>query len=280
VSHFERTTFAAVPSNAPQASDMPEKGTIHPSDEPSECAPPIDKIKELLRTGNVVPDEGSKTYKFENYHANVIGKTRGYKDEAGYNKWDRTNKKKMATYRSWKDVDFRKEDAVEPEWMFKHGQIDGRGVNMETLRPQVAQGQQAMKQKYSAAFERAGRLQVGSCRLAEENFKDMKKLELKGQEGKQVQPEGKDMTILQLYHGALGAIGDLWSFGVSVVEASREEDVHMSWSIKKAQRIWYKLNVKYDHDVSKVTDCARISLVFSGSGASSAQRRRCSRASR
>merc|ERR1719446_1336778 len=71
------------------------------------------------------------------------------------------------------------------------------------------------------------------------------------------------MTILQLYQGALGAIGDLYSFGVSVVEASREQNVHMSWSIKKAQRIWYKLNVKYDYDVSKVTDCARISLVFS-----------------
>ena len=80
------------------------------------------------------------------------------------------------------------------------------------------------------------------------------------------QPEGKEMTIQQLYAGALGAIGDLWSYGVSVVEASGEPGAHLSWGIKKAQRIWFKLSTKYGGDLSRCRDVARLSEHSSARG--------------
>ena len=48
---------------------------------------------------------------------------------------------------------------------------------------------------------------------------------------------------------------------------SGEQRAHLSWGIKKAQRIWFKLNSKYGGDLSKVTDCARISIIFASAGA-------------
>ena len=45
-------------------------------------------------------------------------------------------------------------------------------------------------------------------------------------------------------------------------DASGEHDAALSWGIKKAVRIWYKLATKYMGDISCVTDCARISLEF------------------
>ena len=62
--------------------------------------------------------------------------------------------------------------------------------------------------------------------------------------------------------GALLALPSLWSLGVEAVGASGERGVSLTWGIKKPARIWYKLNVKYNHDVSCVTDCARIAIVF------------------
>ena len=121
------------------------------------------------------------------------------------------------------------------------------------------------------------------------------------------QPGGKELTILGLFEGALGAIGALWEYGLEVRKASGEPTAGLSWGIKKTQcarrpstathsspahcvlhllsprpprpaahrpsrwrapvldacrRIWYKLATKYGGDVSKVTDCARISLEF------------------
>ena len=54
----------------------------------------------------------------------------------------------------------------------------------------------------------------------------------------------------------------LWAYGLEVREASGEHDAGLSWGIKKAGRIWFKLATKYDGDISCVTDCARISLEF------------------
>ena len=67
---------------------------------------------------------------------------------------------------------------------------------------------------------------------------------------------------MSLSKGALGAIGELWAYGLEVRNASGEHDAALSWGIKKAVRIWYKLATKYMGDISCVTDCARISLEF------------------
>ena len=54
----------------------------------------------------------------------------------------------------------------------------------------------------------------------------------------------------------------LWNFGEEAVKASGEEGVVLEWRIKKVRRIYFKLATKYKGDVSKVTDCAAISIVF------------------
>ena len=79
------------------------------------------------------------------------------------------------------------------------------------------------------------------------------------------QPGGEQLDILGLYKGALGAIEALWQYGQQVLEASGEAGgpralVSSAWSVKKACRIWYNLATKYGGDVSRVTDCARISI--------------------
>ena len=49
------------------------------------------------------------------------------------------------------------------------------------------------------------------------------------------QPGGTTLDLIEFYKGALGAIGELWTFGQEAVEASGEPGVAASWSIKKAR---------------------------------------------
>ena len=67
---------------------------------------------------------------------------------------------------------------------------------------------------------------------------------------KEHQPGGKDLDIFGLFKGALGAIGELWAYGLKVREASGEHDAELSWGIKKTHRIWYKWATKYNGDLT------------------------------
>ena len=104
----------------------------------------------LIDAGTVVPDEHDGPYALGSYHNNVTGKWRGYKAEAGYDAWFDTNKAIMARQTSWATIDFEAEDAVDPEYMFSYGAINGKGVPMHELRPVVIEAQEKMKAGYTA----------------------------------------------------------------------------------------------------------------------------------
>ena len=91
----------------------------------------------LIAAGTVVPDEHDGPYALGSYHDNVTGRHRGYKDEAGLDAWFAKNDAIMARQTSWATIDFEAEDAVDPEYMFSYGAINGRGVDMRELRPVV-----------------------------------------------------------------------------------------------------------------------------------------------
>ena len=118
------------------------------------------------------------------------------------------------------------------------------------------QAQQEMCAVYSHAYEVAcGQLTdasdgEGKVGRASEAFDRIAALPEKL--GKVAQPGGSAMGITDLFTGALGAIGELWAFGQRAIAASGEAGVAASWGIKKPRRIWFKLNVKYDGDVSQV----------------------------
>ena len=109
----------------------------------------------LIDAGTVVPDEHDGPYALGSYHDNVTGEHRGYKAQAGIDVWHATNKAIMARQTSWATIDFEAEDAVDPEYMFSYGAINGIGVTMRQLRPTVIAAQAAMKAGYGAAFESA-----------------------------------------------------------------------------------------------------------------------------
>ena len=109
----------------------------------------------LIDAGTVVPDEHDGPYALGSYHRNVTGRHRGYKAQAVYDAWFATNKAIMARQTCWATIDFEAEDAVDPEYMFTFGEINGRGMSMRELRPVVIEAQAAMKAGYGAAFESA-----------------------------------------------------------------------------------------------------------------------------
>ena len=197
-------------------------------------APP--SFAKLIADGTVVPDEGKGPYDLASYHANITGKYRGYKDVKGYDEWFDKNKKIMETYTSWETINLEKADAadpeagaaVDPEYMFSYGTINGRGLNMATLRPKVIEAQKLMKEGYEGAFKTAC-----SKPNASEAIERIKTLPEKKDQVHQ--PGGTALDLIKFYKGALGAIGELWTFGQKAIDASGEEDVAASWSIKKAR---------------------------------------------
>ena len=217
-------------------------------------APPP-SFKKLIAEGTVVPDEHNGPYALASYHANVTGTHRGYKAAAGYEEWHATNKAIMALQTSWGTIDFEAENAVDPEYMFTYGAINGFGVDMRLLRPMIIEAQEGMRTGYGGAFESA-RAKPGAAEVYERIAALPEKIE------KVRQPGGEQLDLLGLYKGALGAVGKLWEYGQQAIVASGEAGVAASWGLKKAMRIWFKLTAKYRGDVSKVTDCARISLEF------------------
>ena len=230
-------------------------GTVKRSDKPSERAPDAAAFAKLVAAGTVVPDEASKPHEVDKYHKNVIGAARGYKEVAGYKAWFARNREAVAKQTGWDRIDFDSEDAPDPTWLLVYGVINGTGCQMQLFRPTVIEAQRAMRKEYGAARETA-RAQRGAVAM----FKRIEHTD--DRSGKVAQWGGAALTILELYEGALTALPELWRFGEQVAEASGEQDVEVSWDIKKPVRIWFKLATKYDGDVSKVIDCARISVVL------------------
>ena len=180
----------------------------------------------LIDAGTVVPDEHDGPYVLRSYHDNVTGDHRGYKAKAGVLAWVDTNEAIMARQTSWATIDFEAEGAVDPEYMFSYGVINGEGVNMQQLRPVVIAAQAAMKKGYDAAFESARSKQgaaAGFDRVAA----------LAEISGKVRQPGGDQLELVGLYKGALGAVGELWAYGQRAIAASGEAGVAASWGIKK-----------------------------------------------
>ena len=206
--------------------------------QPDEASPPPDKASAkapppsfavLIAAGTVVPDEREGPYALGSYHANVTGAYRGYKSNEGRAEWMATNKAIMALQTSWATIDFEAENAVDPEYMFSYGAIDGEGMNMGQLRPVVIEAQAAMKAGYSAAFESA-RGKPGAAEVY------VRIAALPEKSGKVRQPGGEQLDLLGLYKGALGAVGELWEYGQQATVASGEAGVAASWGLKK---VWH-----------------------------------------
>ena len=144
----------------------------------------------------------------------------------GRAEWHATNKAIMTLQTSWATIDIEAENAVDPDYMFSFGTINGKGVNMHELRPTVIEAQAAMKAGYSAAFE-AARGKPGAAEVYE-------RIEaLPEKSGKVRQPGGEQLDLIGLYKGALGAVGELWEYGQQTIVGSGEAGVTASWGLKK-----------------------------------------------
>ena len=135
----------------------------------------------------------------------------------------------QALQTSWATIDFEAENAVDPEYMFSFGTINGTGVNMGQLRPIVIKAQAGMKTAYGAAFESA-RGKQGAAKV----YKRIAALPEKS--GKVRQPGGDErLDLIGLYKGALGAVCELWEYGQQAIVASGEAEVVASWGLKKVR---------------------------------------------
>ena len=247
---------AALLRSAAASLDINKLEPLHTAPKQSRSRPSSTRIERLVKEGTVVPDEKEGPYAFDSYHSNTIGNDRCYKNRGGEAAWDQENRERFAKETDWGTIDFET-NGVDPDWMFSFGAIGGTTtVQMWKLRPVVERAQEAMKKQYGAAYEKA-KAQPGVA-AALDRIEALEELAQK----KVSQPGGTSLTILDLYKGALSSLYRLWLFGVDAVEASGEAGVVLEWRIKKVRRIYYKLATKYKGDVSKVTDCAAISLVF------------------
>ena len=253
---LESEADAALLRSAAASLNINKLEPLHTAPKQSRSRPSSTRIERLVKEGTVVPDEKEGPYAFDSYHSNTIGKDRCYKNRGGEAAWYEENRERFAKETDWGTIDFET-NGVDPDWMFSFGAIGGTTtVQMWKLRPVVERAQEAMKKQYGAAYEKA-KAQPGVA-AALDRIEALEELAQK----KVSQPGGTSLTILDLYKGALSSLYRLWLFGVDAVEASGEAGVVLEWRIKKVRRIYYKLATKYKNDVSKVTDCAAISLVF------------------
>ena len=217
---------------------------------------PSSKITRLVGAGTVIPDEKEGPYAVDSYHSNTKGKDRCYKNRGGEAAWHLENYERFAKETDWGTIHFET-NGVDPDWMFSFGEIDGKPVQMWKLRPVVKRAQEAMAQEYGAAYVKARGAAPGAA-AALDRIEALEELPQK----KASQPGGTSLTIIGLYKGALSSVERLWNFGKDAVNASGEEGVVLEWRIKKVRRTYFKIATKYKGDVSKVTDCAAISIVF------------------
>ena len=187
-------------------------------------APP--NLAALIAAGTVVPDERDGPYMPDSFHANLIGANRGYRSREGRLEYMFTSKTNMARQKSWGTIDFEGKNAVDLEYMFTLGEINGKGVDLAVLRPVVIEAQRVTKTGYSKTFETA-RSKPGAAEVYE------RIAALPEKSGKVRQSGGEQLDLIGLYKGALGAVGELWEYGQQAIVASGEADVAASWGLKK-----------------------------------------------
>ena len=235
---------AAPAQGKPVAPAPPLPTPIVPSPAPppgekadSKAAPP--DFSSLIKENLVLPDEDEGPYAFDRYHMNYRGANRGFFDNrnpGGARMWRDSNLEKLKKWPSLAAVDWDHTDAPDPDYLLNEfNMINGNGLFMSKLRPEIVKMQGGMKAAYGEAFEQA-------FAGAGPTLEKIKKLKKDGPK-KERQPRGKDLNISRLFKGALGAIGELWAYGLEVREASGEHDAGLSWGIKKAvrTRCWHTL---------------------------------------
>ena len=207
---------------------QPDSGP-QPGKSSAKAAPPSFAV--LTAAGTVVPDQREGPYVLASYHANVTGRHRGYKVAAGYDEWLAKNSAIMAQQKSWRTIDLDSGNAVDPEYMFAYGAINGGGLQMSELRPVLIRAQKEMKKVYDRAFK-AAHSKSGAAQV----YKRIAALPEKRDKVRQPGPPGgEQLDLIELYKGALGAVGELWEYGQQAIVASGEAGVAASWSLKKAR---------------------------------------------
>jgi len=191
----------------------------------SKTAPP--DFSPLIKKNLVLPDEAEGPYAFDRYHTNDRGVNRGFFDDGnpgGNKKWLDCNTEKLKKWPSVVAVDWDHPDAPDPDFALQYCNLAGMEFIMKDLRPQIAKAQGVMKMNYGKAFDQA----FAGAGPTLEKIKQLKKDGPK----KERQPGGKDLDIFGLFKGALGAIGELWAYGLEVRAASGEHDAGLTWGLK------------------------------------------------
>jgi len=189
----------------------------------SKAAPP--DFSPLIKKNLVLPDEDEGPYAFDRYHMNDRGKNRGFFDNrGGFDKWRDSNTAKLKKWPSLAAVDWDHSVAPDPDFALQFCGLAGMKFDMKTLRPQIVKAQGGMKVNYGKAFDQA----FAGAGPTLEKIKQLKKDGPK----KERQPGGKDLDIFGLFKGALGAIGELWAYGLEVRAASGEHDAGLTWGLK------------------------------------------------
>ena len=212
---FDSTGGAYLPSPPPPPGQKAD----------SKTAPP--DFSSLIKKNLVLPDEEQGPYAFDRYHKNDRGVDRGFfdtRDPGGYERWIDSNTAKLKKWPSLAAVDWDHPDAPDPDFALQYCGLAGMRLNMWELRPKIVEAQSGMKIAYGEAFDEA----FAGAGPTLEKIKQLKKDGPK----KERQPGGKDLDIFGLFKGALGAIGELWAYGLEVREASGERDADLSWGLK------------------------------------------------
>ena len=163
--------------------------------------------------------------RFAHARDNFCSAGRGFFDGGqGYHKWLDSNTAKLKKWPSVVAIDWDHPDAPDPDFALAYCHLAGMKLDMAELRPEIVKAQDGMKHLYSQAFDEA----FAGAGPTLEKIKQLKKDGPK----KEHQPGGKDLDIFGLFKGALGAIGELWAYGLQVREASGEHDAELSWGLK------------------------------------------------
>lgn len=210
--------------------------------------PPPPALVNLIEQGNSLPDQLAGPYALDAYHANAAGAHRGFREWEGMRQWFSRNQALLDGCRSWGRLNL--ELPIDPEWMVAYGKLEGKGVQPKTIRPKLLAAKRGMVQAYEQAF--------ASARSGSEDTFDRIAL-LPERRERAAQPAG---GVLALYSGAICALPQLWELGVRAGEMSGEEGVELIWGLKLPIRLWDKLSSRYEGDLSRMTDCARLTAVF------------------
>ena len=242
------------PTGGRSSDAVASSGTVRQSQMMAERPPPT-WLELLIKAGTVVPDEGEGPYALDMYHSNVTGLSRGYKEREGHEAWFVRNEALLARHTSWESIEPETMGGMDVEWLLAFGTIDNLALPVDQFRPRVIDARSRLRLVFLRAYEKARTAPGAAAAIA-------RIAKLRDKMGGLVQPGGKELTVLELYQGALSAAPALWRLGERAVEASGEQDVWLSWAIKQFSHVWFELNAWHDGDVSRVTDCVSVAVVL------------------